>query len=576
MKTKIFSFVLAVLFISSMNVTAQDVNSSNYDAWKRNQVFVPDANVNKVPVAQYNSIPFLSNGQTPDRPTCLFEPFDSATWTIAMARNDDGSSVSIALPFTFNLYGDLYTSVYINNNGNITFTSPYSTFTPFAFPSSPLAIVAPFFADVDTRNTLSGLVYYKMESNRMTITWDSVGYYNAHVDKRNTFQLIISDGTDPYIGIGNNVCFSYGDMNWTTGDASLGIGGFGPPSTAATLGVNKGDGTTFATLGRFCRDNSNYYGPGADTNGVHYLDCRGYCFNASNAGNICPVPSGFPGTAPVNVTCGTTYVGHYSMSAPEATQLVSGSVSGVPPNMTVNITNGLTCTFDVTYAPTAGDVGVHIVCFQGVDNFTPPCTTTVCVTYIVDCPGPVELTSFTSTVTNRDVTLNWSTATETNNSGFDIERSGGNNEWTKVGFVTGHGTVTVPQSYSFTDRGLASGVYNYRLKQIDFNGNFEYFNLSNEVIIGTPTTFSLKQNYPNPFNPSTKIEYAIPFDGKVSLSIFDMSGKEISKLVNGTQTAGYYSVNFDGTNLASGVYYYRIEVSGQNNFVDTRKMLLVK
>ena len=572
MKTKIFSLVLAVLFIASMNVSAQDVNSSNYDAWKSSQVYVPDANVSKAPVAQNNSIPFIS-GNTPDRPTCLFEPFDSATWTISMARNDDGSSILIPLPFTFNLYGDLYTSIYINNNGNITFTSPLATFTPFAFPSSPLAIVAPFFADVDTRPLASGLVYHKIESNRITITWDSVGYFGNHVDKRNTFQLIISDGTDPYIGVGNNVCFSFGDMNWTTGDASGGIGGFlGAP---ATVGVNRGDGILYATLGRFNRDNAYYGGPGVDTNGVHYLDCRGYCFNASSVGNICPVPSGFPGT-PVPVTCGTTYTAQYSMSAPEVAQIVSGGVSGVPPNMTVNISNGLTCTFDVTYSPTAGDVGPHVVCFQGVDNFSPPCTTTVCVTFIVDCPGPVELTALTSTITNRDVTLNWSTATETNNSGFDIERSSGNNEWSKVGFVSGHGTVTTPQSYSYTDRGLASGVYNYRLKQIDFNGNFEYFNLSNEVIIGTPTTFSLKQNYPNPFNPSTKIEYAIPFDGKVSLTIFDMSGKEVSRLVNGTQTAGYYTVSFDGSNLASGVYYYRIEVSGQNNFVDTRKMLLVK
>ncbi|MFZ1460823.1 MAG: T9SS type A sorting domain-containing protein, partial [Ignavibacteria bacterium] len=156
------------------------------------------------------------------------------------------------------------------------------------------------------------------------------------------------------------------------------------------------------------------------------------------------------------------------------------------------------------------------------------------------------------------------------------ERSSTENIWTKVGSVNGNGTTTNPHSYSFTDRGLASGNYSFRLKQIDFNGNFQYYNLSNEVVIGTPDNFSLTQNYPNPFNPSTKISYSIPSEGKVSLSIFDMTGKEVKSLVNSVQTAGYYSVSFDGSSLASGVYYYRVTVTGQNNFVATRKMLLVK
>jgi len=244
--------------------------------------------------------------------------------------------------------------------------------------------------------------------------------------------------------------------------------------------------------------------------------------------------------------------------------------------MSVNIVNGVTCTFDVSWNPTCSQAGTYQVCFSGIDNATVPCTTTVCVTYVVDCPLPVELSSFTSTVTGRDVSLNWSTSTEENNARFEIERSSTENIWTKVGSVNGNGTTTNPHSYSFTDRGLSSGNYSFRLKQIDFNGNFQYYNLSNEVVIGTPDNFSLTQNYPNPFNPSTKISYSIPLEGKVSLSIFDMTGKEVKSLVNSVQTAGYYSVSFDGSSLASGVYYYRVTVTGQNNFVATRKMLLVK
>jgi len=190
-----------------------------------------------------------------------------------------------------------------------------------------------------------------------------------------------------------------------------------------------------------------------------------------------------------------------------------------------------------------------------------------------DFPLPVELSSFVSTINRKDVTLNWSTSRETNNTGFDIERSVTNGEWSKVGNVTGNGTITSPMNYSFTDRNLASGNYNYRLKQIDYNGNFEYFNLSNEVIIGIPAKFDLSQNYPNPFNPATMINYDVPFDGKVSLKIFDMSGREVVTLVNEVKTAGYYSVNFNASNLSSGVYFYSLSA---DNFTATKKMILVK
>lgn len=186
---------------------------------------------------------------------------------------------------------------------------------------------------------------------------------------------------------------------------------------------------------------------------------------------------------------------------------------------------------------------------------------------------PVELSSFVSTVTGNSVTLNWATSSETNNSGFDIERSSVNGTWSKIANVSGNGTSSVGHNYSYTDRNLSSGIYNYRLKQIDFNGNFEYFNLSNEVNIGLPLKYDLSQNYPNPFNPSTVINYDLPFDGNVSLKIFDMSGKELLTLVNEVKTAGYYSVKFNAANLSSGVYFYSISAG---NFTSTKKMMLLK
>jgi hypothetical protein len=191
----------------------------------------------------------------------------------------------------------------------------------------------------------------------------------------------------------------------------------------------------------------------------------------------------------------------------------------------------------------------------------------------IDDPLPVELASFTSSVNGTDVTLAWTTSSETNNSGFDIERSSSNIEWTKLSTVNGNGTTTEPMSYSYVDKNLNSGIYNYRLKQIDFNGNFEYFNLSNEVQISTPGEFTLSQNYPNPFNPSTKIDFQLPTDGNVKLSVFDISGKLVSVITNGFRTAGYHTVDFNSANLSSGIYFYRLE---GNNFSKVMKMTLIK
>ncbi|MBN8568645.1 MAG: T9SS type A sorting domain-containing protein [Ignavibacteria bacterium] len=186
---------------------------------------------------------------------------------------------------------------------------------------------------------------------------------------------------------------------------------------------------------------------------------------------------------------------------------------------------------------------------------------------------PVELSNFTSAIAGRDLILSWSTGTETNNSGFDIERKSTTGNWSKIGNVAGHGTVNTPNSYTYTDRNLSSGKYNYRLKQIDFNGNYKYYELSNEVIIGTPSKYVLTQNFPNPFNPSTSISYEIPATNFVSLKIYDMMGKEVANLVNGTQEAGFYTVKFDASKLASGVYFYKLQA---NDFTATKKLMLMK
>ena len=192
-------------------------------------------------------------------------------------------------------------------------------------------------------------------------------------------------------------------------------------------------------------------------------------------------------------------------------------------------------------------------------------------------PLPVELASFTSNVNKNNVQLNWTTSTETNNQGFDIERTVvGSDAWTKVGNVAGNGTTTQQKDYSFSER-ATTGHYNYRLKQIDFNGSVNYHALTGEVIVGLPTVYSISQNYPNPFNPTTKIDFELPYDSKVSILLYDISGREVGKLVNEQLTAGYHNVQFNGSNLSSGMYFYRINANGgSQNFVTTKKMVLIK
>jgi hypothetical protein len=189
---------------------------------------------------------------------------------------------------------------------------------------------------------------------------------------------------------------------------------------------------------------------------------------------------------------------------------------------------------------------------------------------------PVELLSFHSSVVDDDVNLNWITATETNNSGFEIERRETKNErsedWGSIGFVNGNGTTTEPQTYSFKDENLPAGKYQYRLKQIDFDGTFDYSNTI-EVEINPPAKFSLEQNYPNPFNPSTIISWQSPVNSLQTLKIYDVLGNEVATLVNEYRTAGKYEAEFNASNLASGIYYYKI-VTG--DFVQTRKMILLK
>ncbi|MEB2353934.1 MAG: T9SS type A sorting domain-containing protein [Ignavibacteriales bacterium] len=195
---------------------------------------------------------------------------------------------------------------------------------------------------------------------------------------------------------------------------------------------------------------------------------------------------------------------------------------------------------------------------------------------------PVELISLTANVEKSTVMLNWITATEVNNSGFQIERrktwEGKNSIWEAIGFINGNGTTTEINSYSYMDEELAAGKYNYRLKQIDFDGSFAYSDIV-EVEVAL-TEFKLAQNYPNPFNPSTRIQFAVSSTQYVTLKVYDVLGNEIATLVDEKKSIGNYEVEFNANNLTSGVYFYQLKVYYENdkdgNSVQTKKMVLIK
>ncbi len=197
-----------------------------------------------------------------------------------------------------------------------------------------------------------------------------------------------------------------------------------------------------------------------------------------------------------------------------------------------------------------------------------------------ESPMPVALSSFNSVVANRSVKLNWITESEINNIGFEVQRKSSEpgtvngEQWKNIGFVEGNGTKSNSTSYAFEDRNLNTGKYMYRLKQVDVNGNYEYFELNGVVEIGVPVKFDMSQNYPNPFNPVTKINFDLPVDSKITMVVYDVTGKEIAKIVNNEfRKAGYHTVQFNGSGFSSGVYFYSIKTDKN---VMTKKMLLVK
>lgn len=372
MATRYLISIIAIAIAGSSSAQFTP-DSDAYQAWKLTQVQQVQ------PEVQPPAIVGNTRSQRDNEPcACWIEP--DSTYTLALAPNDDGSSPLINLPFTFSLYGDQYTSCYINNNGNISFITSYGTYSASSFPNTQFKMLAPFWADVDTRAVgggSGGTVTYRLTATALYVNWTAVGYYNQQIDKLNSFQLIVTDGIDPVIAGGNNVSFCYGTMQWTTGSASQGVGGFG--GIPATVGANRGDGIDYLQLGRFDHDSTDWDGSFDNNDGVAWLVDRHFSFNTFDA-NIPPIFTSI-GCDTLDIEVGSSLEYPMMVIAGGSGQGVSGTAQC--PTIanyvmtTSNFGNGMQLMSTIT--PTASEVGIHAITYMAESNDPVPLTSTYTV-----------------------------------------------------------------------------------------------------------------------------------------------------------------------------------------------------
>lgn len=396
MSKKLLSFFMLLGLAGTIHAQTHIYNSADYSVLKKGGKLPTDGQIILQNEPLQDSTPVLVGGAKSDPCGCYQEP--DGTYLLAMAPNDDGSSSLINLPFTFCLYGSNYTSLYINNNGNVSFDAPYITFSASGFPSTDFVMVAPFWGDVDTRGV--GQVVYKIFPNAIYINWVNVGYYDSYTDKINTFQLILSDGTDSTAGIGNNVAFCYKDMQWTTGDASSGVGGFG--GVPATVGANEGDGVNYIQFGRFDQAGTAYDGPVGANDGVSWLDNQTFSFaTCVTTTNIAPIFADFfPEIANTAFNCGSmdtvkicatgdTLVFSAQVIDPNITDVVTLNVTPSNPSgfSIINNSPGNPATITWQYIATVANAGFNTFTVTATDNGTPPLTSTAGFLIYVDSTG---------------------------------------------------------------------------------------------------------------------------------------------------------------------------------------------
>lgn len=290
-------------------------------------------------------------------------------------RNNDAATPPIKLPFTFCFYGQSFDTVYISNNGIISFKKPVYSFADHGFPlGADTLLIAPFYSDIDTRGILAGQVLYKITPSCMIVEWDSVGYATLDDDIYNSFQLIITNGADPIVPEGNNVSFCYTNMQWASADASGGFQGFdGMP---ATVGINNGDKNDYAQFSTFDLPGAYFNGPFNSSNGLYWLDSSSFAFNTCFTGNnVPPVIVNNQQSCDTTAMCaGSAITVTASFLCPENGQTCTLAAScpgisdvSVTDTGTVNDISSVT----VQLTTSASDTGIHILNITATDNSIP-------------------------------------------------------------------------------------------------------------------------------------------------------------------------------------------------------------
>jgi hypothetical protein len=340
-------------------------------------------------------------------------------------RNDDWSAC-VGLPFTFCFYGQQIDSVFINNNGNVSIGTPNFEFTAIPFPDTTFPMIAPLWSDVDTRGPSSGLVYYKLTNQHLIVQWDGVDYYESdttnnptHLSLYNSYQLIMTDGTDPILPNGLNVSFCYQNMNWTTGDVS-GTDGFG--GDPATCGVNKGDGINYFQIGFYDAPGTAWDGPYGSNDGIGSLSNQSFMFNVCDSANTPPI-----GVA--NYVCDTLVlcvgdtgyvnVGYLSPEIGQTTTIVMDT-TGLHGVTILSDSSANLAGINLQIIAQQGNAGIHLLYLNATDNGTPPKqTTNYIVVDIRNCgvgvtdPSIAGTLQLTPNPVNDNLTLNYYSSVST-------------------------------------------------------------------------------------------------------------------------------------------------------------------
>jgi len=373
MKKYILSyFVLISFFTFSQQgnfVTEEEYRyKKSHDLLEGNEIIITDDMVNPDHVEK--SVHFVKNIKS-EKDACqgYTDPIGSPS---SLSSSDDGSTAEINLPFNFCFFGDTYTSVYLNGNGNISFQSANAVFNASAFPSATVTMIAAFWADFDFGSC--GDVYATVTPTAAIFNWVDAGYFNEQCDKVNTCQIIITDGTDPLIP-GGNVAIHYADMQWTTGGASGGTNGFG--GTPATAGANRGNGIDYFQIGQFDHAGTDYDGPNGSNDGVDFLDNRSFVFDFCNTtgGNLPPSAQNNNNCTPYQVCkqAGNELEIAFPFIGPENNQTIS-SITYTSPSLTsvteVSNTSGSGYTGILTLSIDGNleTLGMHDLTIEATDN----------------------------------------------------------------------------------------------------------------------------------------------------------------------------------------------------------------